>query len=244
MADAIVAVSRDVRQAFLQTYSFPNERIRVILNGIDTERFSPLSGDLESARKQTLGLTGNPLVGTVCRLISYKGIATLLESFLLVLRREPASRLVLAGEGPDRSSFEEQARKLGLGSAVHFLGSRRDVDTIYPLLDVFVLPSYTEGISLTILEAASCQVPIVATNVGGNPEIITHGQTGLLVPPRDANALANAILEQWTTRKAALNMGRAARERVVHDFSLDRMAEEYLTLYRQIYERKTQRRRR
>ncbi|MCK4374973.1 MAG: glycosyltransferase, partial [Candidatus Brocadiae bacterium] len=181
LADAMIAVSEDVRSGFLAHFRFPPDRMRVILNGIDTDRFRPPDAPAEDAvRRQVLGVTGAPLLGTVCRLIGYKGVPTLLEAFRVVHERLPGAVLVLAGDGPERRAYKRQAEGLGIAHSVHFLGNRSDVAAIYPLLDIYVQASHTEGISLTMLEAASCALPIVATNVGGNPEIVVDGKTGRL----------------------------------------------------------------
>ncbi len=239
LADVLVTVSKEMRDGFIAAYNFPPEKTRHILNGIDTDRFCPFEGDRESERRRVLGLSGRPLVGTVCRLVEYKGISTLLQAFAGLRRRFPDAVLVIVGDGADRSKFQQQAVQLGIAPHVHFLGMRNDVAAIYPLLDMFVLPSHTEGISLTLLEAASCALPIVATTVGGNPEIIADGRTGRLVPPHDADALETAIVRLWEDAKEARTMGRLARERTVREFSLDRMADDYLRLYQKTYEAKT-----
>jgi len=238
MADALVAVSPDVRDGLLATYGFPAEWVRLILNGVDTERFRPMEGDREKARQDILGFTGRPLVGTVGRLVLYKGVATLLDAFVTVLQRAPDARLVIVGDGGDRASFEGQAASLGIAARVSFLGNRSDVSAIYPLFDVYVQPSYTEGISLTMLEACACELPVVATSVGGNPDIVVDGQTGRLVPPRDPRALAAGILEQWDNVGAARAMACAARQRMLERFSLDRMVRDYVSLYNEVYDGK------
>jgi len=234
LADAIVAVSADARERLLANYGLPPGRVRHIMNGIDTERFRPAGDDREERRGGLPGFTGAPLIGTVCRLLKPKGIRTLLDAFARVTGELPEARLVIVGDGPDREGFERRARELALTDEVHFTGMRDDVDAIYPLLDVFVLPSYTEGISLTLLEAASCALPIVATRVGGNPEIIDDGRTGRLVPPRDAEALADGLMEQWREPEKARKIGRAARAEIVERFSLKRMTQDYLALYHEL----------
>jgi len=238
-ADVVVPVSEDAADLMRSTYRLPPERVRVILNGIDTDRFAPLAGDLEEARHRVLGFTGHPLVGAVCRIVEAKGLPTLLEAFREVVRAAPEATLVLVGEGDDRERFEREAREAGLGDHVRFLGKRGDVDEIYPLFDIYCLASYSEGISLSILEAGSCGIPIVASDVGGNPEILDHGRSGIIVPVRDAAALAGALLRAWQDYSASAAMGRAVRQRIVEAFSIRRMAADYLALYREIGRRKS-----
>jgi sugar transferase (PEP-CTERM/EpsH1 system associated) len=238
LADALVAVSQDVRDGFLSTYRFPPERMRLILNGTDTDRFRPLDGDREEPRHRLLGITGQPLLGTVCRLVEMKGIRPLLDAVSRIRERLPGVALAIVGDGPARAAFEAHARRLGVNEHVRFLGNRSDMEAVYPLFDIFVLPSYSEGISLTLLEAGSCALPVIATAVGGNPEIITDGVTGRLVPPRNAEALAEAVLAYWQAMDAARSMGRAARQSICERFSLDRMAREYVGLYSELCARK------
>lgn len=231
LCDRIIAVSGDVQRGFVGTYGLPTERVPVILNGIDTDKFRPHNG---SAGVDRLECGGAPMIGTVCRLVEYKGVRTLLNAFAMLRDRFPDARLVIVGDGVDRGAFEQCARKLGIGDSVQFLGAQQNVEDLYPIFDVFALASHTEGISLTVLEAGACALPIVATRVGGNPEIVRHGREGLLVPPRDAEGLADALERQWTNRAAAEAMGRAARERVVREFSLDRMTSDYVELYKEM----------
>jgi glycosyltransferase involved in cell wall biosynthesis len=234
LSHVVVAVSADVQQGFQAFYGFPPGRTRLILNGIDTNRFRPVEGDREEQRRRIVGLSGSPLLGTVCRLVDGKGIRTLLTAFATVAAQAPRAALVIVGDGEDRGSLEQETSRLGLRDRVAFLGNRADVEAIYPLLDIYVQPSYAEGISLTMLEACSCALPVVATTVGGNPEIVSEGQNGYLVPPRDAPALASAILAQWKAPEVARAMGESARRRVVECFSIERMVQNYVELYRDI----------
>ena len=234
LSHVVVAVSADVQQGFQAFYGFPPKRTRLILNGIDTDRFLPVEGDREEKRRRVVGVSGSPMLGTVCRLVSGKGIQTLLTAFATVVAQAPRATLVIVGDGPDRASLEQETSRRSLRDRVVFLGNRGDVDAIYPLLDIYVQPSYAEGISLTMLEACSCALPVVATAVGGNPEIVLQGQTGTLVPARDARALASAILAQWEAPEASRSMGQSARRRVVKCFSLDRMVQDYVGLYHDI----------
>lgn len=238
LSDVVVAVSADAREKFVAGYGFPVEKARVILNGVDTDRFLPADNGREAKRSRVLGVSGRPLLGTVCRIESYKGIPTLLEALTTVVRQEPETRLVVVGDGSQRGDCERRAQQLGLADRVYFLGNRADVDAIYPLLDLYVQPSYSEGISLTLLEACSCELPVVATTIGGNPEIVVDRKTGILVPPRDADALSAAILEQWHAPDSAHAMGRAARARVVEMFSLDSMIGRYVELYQELLSRR------
>jgi glycosyltransferase involved in cell wall biosynthesis len=210
----------------------------VVLNGVDTERFRPSTENVENARQRIFGMTGRPLLCTVGRLVAGKGISVLLEALELIRREAPNAALVIAGDGPRRKDLQRTAEQLGLTHRVRFLGNRDDVERIYPLCDIYVQPSHAEGISLTILEACSCGLPVVATAVGGNPEVIEDGRTGMLVPADDAQSLAEAVLRLWRRPARARRMGRAARRRVRNEFSVERMVEQYMDLYREIGRRK------
>ena len=234
LADMVVTVSRGMRQGFIDAHRYPPAKARYILNGVNTARFRPVQGDYEMERKRVLNITGSPLLGTVGRLVEDKGISTLLDAFATLRHDLPGASLVVVGDGPYRHALETRAHALGISDSVFFLGMRSDLASLYPVLDLFVLPSYTEGISMTILEAASCELPIVATDVGGTPEIVEDGRTGRLAPPRDPRALAEAIRDQWRNIESAHTMGRAARDFVIRRFSLDRMAREYIDLYQEI----------
>src|SRR5205823_12324570 len=136
-----------------------------------------------------------------------KDVATLLHAAALVVRQRPAFRLRIAGDGPCLPALRGLAKQLGLDDQVAFLGEVRDVAGLLATARLFVLPSLTEGISLTLLEAMSCGLPVVATRVGGNPEVIVDGQTGLLVPPGDPPALAAAILQLLGDETRCRNLG-------------------------------------
>ena len=238
MADQLVPVSDDAAEQMTANYGIGSSKAHVILNGVDTDAYHPCAGPREAERLRLLQVDGRPVVGTVCRMIGYKGIDTLLDAFATVRREEHGAVLVLVGDGADRAGFEEHARKLGLGESARFLGSRSDVKDIYPLLDVFVLASYQEGIPLTLLEAMACGVPVVVTAVGGMPQVTDNGAAGVLVPPRDAAALADAILSVHRQPELAARLALAGRQRVVEHFSLDRMTRDYIDFYRALYARK------
>lgn len=243
LSDALAAVSEEVLSGFEAAYGRPLGHGRVVLNGIDTERFRPTTMNVENARHEVLGMTGRPLLGTVGRLVEGKGISVLVEALGLIRREAPGAALVVVGDGPRREALQRTARQLGLADRVCFLGKRDDVERIYPLCDVYVQPSHAEGISLTILEACATGLPVVATDVGGNPEVIDEGRTGVLVPAADPAALGRAVLRLWGDPARARQIGRAARRRVRNDFSVERMVGQYMDLYRDVSRRKAAERR-
>jgi glycosyltransferase involved in cell wall biosynthesis len=229
--DGIVAVCGFVRDCLAANEALPRRRIRIIYNGVDAERFDGTC-DRSRARAAQGVDPADPLVGIAARFAPVKDHATLLRAFARVLRSVPRAKLVLAGDGPLRESLETQARGLGIDSSCRFLGVRRDIPALLPSWDVFCLSSLSEGTSVTLLEAMACGLPVVATRVGGNPEIVEEGKTGLLAPRGDDAKLAEAIVRVLTDPTRARAMGEAGRARARSAFTLERMAEDYRALYR------------
>jgi glycosyltransferase involved in cell wall biosynthesis len=194
-------------------------RIAVIPTAVDTDRFSPRAADPEVRRN--LGVSPDEtLLISIGRLDTLKGHATLIEAFGLVAARRSNVRLALIGEGAEQASLEAQAAATGLDGRVTFLGGRADVVPYLRAADVFVLASNTEGMPGAVLEAMAVGLPVVATAVGGTPEVVVDGQTGVLVPPRDAAAFAAAILHLLEDPEQARAMGARARVRATERFSI------------------------
>jgi glycosyltransferase involved in cell wall biosynthesis len=216
--DHFVCISHDsARLAIRQGISA--RRVRVLHNGIDLDRFACYGPD-----------PAGPAV-LVARLAPEKDVGTLLHAAALIVRERHDFRLHIAGDGVCRPELEALAAQLGLTGYVTFLGAVRDIPTLLARARLFVLSSLTEGISLTLLEAMARGLPVVATDVGGNPEVIAEGETGLLVSPRDPGALANAMLGLWTQVDTCARMGLAGRQRVEKQFDVRRMVADYETLY-------------
>jgi sugar transferase (PEP-CTERM/EpsH1 system associated) len=224
-----VVVSRQIGAWLESSLGVDPDRIEQICNGVDTTRFSP-APDSGSRPREPL------VVGTVGRLQAVKNQALLVEAFgrLLARRPELASRLrlVLGGDGPERSRLEAAIAAAGLGSQVVITGWRDDVPALLREFHVFVLPSLNEGISNTILEAMATGLPVVATDVGGNGELVEDGVTGFLVPSGDADALAGRLAAYADDPELLRAHGLAARRRAESEFSIRRMLERYENLYR------------
>lgn len=230
LADAFTAVSRRTLDFAVRREGFVRRRATVIPNGIDIEQWRN-QPDPASARAELELERDAFVVGTLGRLHEQKGHRYLLEAARAVLSQMPNAVFLMAGYGPLREALEARADELGIGSSVRFLGYRTDVPRILAALDVFALPSLWEGMSNAILEAMAASKPVVATAVDGNVEQVRHVETGLLVPPGDAKALARAILELGQDRATAEQMGRRGRERVGRDFLLERTTRATLDLY-------------
>ena len=167
-----------------------------------------------------------------------RGNEQLLEAAALVRQAIPSATLVVVGDGPLRPALEARAQELGLNGSVRFLGAVPQAARLIPHFDVFVLSSVWEGMSNSLLEAMAAGRPVVATRVGGNPEVVVDGETGLLVPPRDARALADATVRLLRDRELARRFGDAGRRRVESQFTLERMVHRMEDLYDDLLARK------
>ena len=230
LTDSFTAVSGSVREHLVRFEKMPGRRIQVIYNGVHPNDFA---GDLEPRQtRRELGLSPDALVvGTAARLAPVKDQQTLLRAFARVHQRLPQARLLVAGDGPCRDDLERLARQLQLDSSVQFLGRRDDVPALMQVFDVFVLSSLSEGTSVTLLEAMASGKPCVATAVGGNPEVIVDGQTGLLSPARQPVELAVNLVCLLRDGALRQQMGARGRQRVHDRFTYPLMVHDLLTVY-------------
>jgi len=228
--DMHVVVSEHLQRWLLERVRVRPEKVRVVPNGVDPIRFQPLR-QRDLVREQH-GYGRTDLVfGAVGRLTPVKDHRTLLEAFDAVAKRRPHSRLILIGDGAERPRLEEQVRQRGLADRVRLVGYRDDVPQWLGLMDVFVQPSLMEGMSNAVLEAMAAALPVVATAVGGTPEIVEHGVTGLLVPPATPHALGDAMMSYGADDHARVMHGAAGRERAERDFPLAKMIAGYVGVY-------------
>ncbi len=232
-ASAVVVVSGRLEEA-MRELGFSDRRLVQIYNGIDIARFAqPPSGRLH----REIGRNGDTkLVGMVANVRAAKGYEYFLEAASEVARRVPEAVFLVIGEAKDGGleDLRARARRLSLEDRFLFLGFRRDVPEILSELDLFVLSSIQEGFSLATVEAMAAGKPVVATRSGGPEEIVEHPRTGLLVPARDADALAKGICDLLADPERAGAMGRAAREKAALDFSVETMIGRYESLYERV----------
>jgi glycosyltransferase involved in cell wall biosynthesis len=215
------------------------EKVVTIPNGVDTDFFRPVPG-LGEQKRLELGIPpGALVVGVVANFLPVKGQADFLRAAARLGRDDVRS--VLVGEGGERAALEALVGELGLRERVLFTGARSDRRELYSLFDVVVSPSHSEGMSNVLLEAMAMARPIVATSVGGSPELIQHGETGLLVPPRDPEALAVAMNRLLDGGAVAGGMAERARVVVAERFGLERMVERYMELYDDLLDRRSAR---
>jgi len=230
---AIVAVSASVRDAFVDQTGVPAERVRVIANGVDCDR--PAVVAQRPALLRELGLAGPVRLALVVgRLAEQKGHRVLIEAAAKPGAERGDLHFVLVGEGPLDDALRERVRAAGLATRFHFLGVRSDVPALLAACDLFVQPSLWEGLSVALLEAMAAARPIVATEVSGAVQAMVPDETGLLVPPGDAAALAAAIGRTLADPDAAERRGRLARERVRERFSVQAQVRAHSALYDEV----------
>jgi glycosyltransferase involved in cell wall biosynthesis len=227
---SIVAVSHELRE-YMATARFPESRVQVIHNGVDASS-APSVAQRARARR-ALGLDGAFVAVTAGRLDPVKDFGTLFDAFARVRRSLPNARLLVIGDGPERERLTARAERDDLRGGVHMVGYRSDVRDLLLAADLFVNSSISEGISITILEAMAAGLPVVATDVGGNPEVVCGGLTGMLVPRRHPERLADAIFALAVNDARRLALGTAGRQRVEAVFTINRMVDQYAQLYRQ-----------
>ncbi len=233
-----LAMSHDIAVWLERDVGVPAASIQQIYNGVDTFRChpdGPVPADLPWAGQ------AKTVIGTVGRLDPVKNQGALLQSVRQILDQRPELRqelrLIIAGDGPERAALEGMIRNFGLTDEVWVPGAREDVPALMRAMDVFVLPSVNEGISNTILEAMATGRPVVAARVGGNPELVENGTTGTLYSGHGSEALAEAIFPYLVDPNLRTVHGRAARERVLLQFSLPAMVDSYVAFYDELLNR-------
>jgi glycosyltransferase involved in cell wall biosynthesis len=236
---AAIAVSEATRQNWLRRTRLRPSRVTTIHNGVDAAARTPRRRDRAGARER-LGLPGYRLViGGIGRLDPAKGFHDLIDAVSLLAPGNSRVALALAGQGPLRSDLEAHATQLGVRDRVHFLGFQRNVADVYDAIDIFALPSVCEALPYALLEAMTSELPVVATTVGGVPEVVADGETGFLVPARSPEALARALRPLLDEPELRRRLGRAGRDRVSAHFDQRDMVARTLRVYRQMLGRLT-----
>lgn len=227
----LVAISGATRDALVEYEYLPADRINVIYNGIKGLEANPVR---QQALKAELGVKkSDRVIGTVARLDAVKNQPLMLKATRQLVDAGQPIKLLLVGDGPERQALEAQCLSLGLAEHVIFTGFQTEPGDYLSLMDVFLLPSFTEGTSMTLLEAMSLGIPTVATKVGGTPEIVVQGETGLLVPSDDLTAFRQAIEQLLNDDALFAQMSTAAKHRFETTFTAQAMAQQYEKLYHQ-----------
>ena len=228
-----VAVSQDIAARLVRHEGIPAARIEVVYNGVAPAL--PCDAAERARVRASLGLHEDEfVVGTVGRLDPIKNLPMLLDAVAEAARELPALRAVLVGEGPQRPQLETRLRKAGLRPRVVMTGHRDDARALVPCFDLFALASFSEGSSVALLEAMSAGVPAAVTAVGGNPELVAHGESGWVVPSDDRAAMTRAILEAAADGAGRARRGEAARRRFESRFTVSSMLDAYGAIYRDL----------
>lgn len=227
--DAIIAVSEGVKNVLVDGGINPGI-IRVVPDGID---FTPYKKAVSSdyLRREISCSPDDFLVGIVAHLADHKGHKYLIQATKLLKEVAPKIKVIIVGEGPLKMELNRQVKEINVEDMVFFLGFRKDVPQILASLDLFVLSSHLEGMGSILMDAMACRLPVVATKVGGIPEVVIQGETGLLVPPRRPSALAKSILKLYNDRTLASRLGERGYEVVHQKFSAESMADKIINVY-------------
>jgi L-malate glycosyltransferase len=229
--DCFICASEAVRKMLIAD-GVPAARAVTVHEGIDL-------GHVDAAPPADLHADlwlphNSPIVGNVAALVPHKGQRHLIEAAAMVIQKVPDARFVIAGEGELRLALERQIKEHHLEKHVFLAGFRPDILSVHKAFDIFVMSSVTEGLGTSLLDAMACGKPIVATTAGGMPEVVADGRTGMLVPPRDHGALADAIVRLLTDQTLRADMGAAGLARVRTKFSAERMVQDTLDVYRRV----------
>jgi sugar transferase (PEP-CTERM/EpsH1 system associated) len=236
-----IAVSRDLEAWLADTVGVASDRISQVYSGVDSVRFHPRSGQRTMDGPNGFFTDDAIVIGSVGRMAAVKDFPNLVRAFRMMIDKEPAARsrlrLLIVGDGVDRQACMELIRQAGLQDQAWFPGERSDIAELMRTMDVFALPSLGEGISNTILEAMCTGLPVVATRVGGNAELVRDGVTGQLVPPAEPQLLADALLEYYRNGWMVIRHGNLARRQIESTFTMDAMTKGYLAVYDKVLER-------
>lgn len=229
-ADQVVTVSERIARQLERAGVKPG-RIQVVANGVRVEQFH--GKEVSPSYKQSLGIKPEAMVvGSIGSLTQEKGHGDLITAVAAISKKFPEMILLLVGDGKEREKLEKMVHRLGMTDKTIFAGTRKDIPAILSILDLFVLPSLMEGLPMALLEAQAAQVPVVATSVGAIPRVIEDNVTGVLVPPRNAEAISQAMIRLLSEKESSREMARRGLERVRRCFSAEKMASKYLSLYR------------
>jgi glycosyltransferase involved in cell wall biosynthesis len=232
--DAGIAISDAIRDFSIRVEGAPAGRIHTIHYGLDPATL-PAPPAARREMRASLGLPEETvLLGSICRLIEQKGLIYALRGFASIVEEFPLAHYVIAGDGPLRHDLERAAAALGIAGRVHFLGWQDNASSVFASLDVFLAPSLWEGFGLVLLEAMAHHLPIISTRVSAIPEIVLDGQTGWLVPPRNADALAAAMRAALSDDAERQRRGQSGRLRLETSFTVETMVERTLALYQRV----------
>ncbi len=233
ITDRLVALTEQERSDYVKYKVAPDKKLAIIHSGVDLQRFQAKTGKDAGSKERSDFSSDRVVIGFVGWLLPIKGVQVLLKALEIVCDNCPQAHLVLVGKGELEAKMKTEVGRLGLSENVEFMGWRKDIDKILPLFDIFVLPSLNEGMGRVLVEAMAAARPIVASDTGGIPDLVQHGENGLLVPPGDHNALARALLQLIRQPDEARRMGRRGRH-LSTAFSVEKMVKRIEGLYAEL----------
>lgn len=236
-ANVVVALTDVMRDEALQI-GIPPERVKILNNGIDARAYD-FDETARLAAKQQLGLQENTVALFVGRLDPIKSLPTVIEAMRSARQRSPQLRFVIVGDGPERAALEAQARSFGVQDVIQFAGSQKNVNLYLKAADLFILPSFTEGISNALLEAMASSVACLATPVGGNKEVLDQGKYGVMVPVANVDAWADTLVEYGNSETKRKAIGQKGRERILSTYDFRVVGAQYAQMYNDLLNEKT-----
>lgn len=233
-----LSVSRALINEISQRFKVSVGRFKAILNGVNISKFQPDEQSRQKVRQELSIADEQFVVGSVGRLVEVKNYPSFIRAFALVVKKYPQAKLLIAGDGPMRPELEALIAEHNLAEQVNLLGRREDVPAVMNALDVFVLPSFREGLSNTILEAMASGLPAVVTKVGGSPEIVIDGETGYLFEVSNIEQLAGYLCQLLEDKNLLAKISKQARQHVADNYSLQGMVENYQQTYLDLMRRR------
>lgn len=223
--EAVIAISKPVYSHLLKDFHVPSQKVYLISNGIDCDRFMPVTEEIRQQKRRQWNISSSlRVIGIIARLSDVKGVDVLLKTMPFVIEQHPDTLLMVVGEGPEKERLLTLAQSLNLNDRVRFESIVNQTADLLPVFDIFVMPSRQEGLGLAVMEAQASALPVVASYVGGLVDLIEDGRTGYLVSPENPKALAQKIIEVLKDMVKAKQIGLAAREVICHKFSSEQMA--------------------
>ncbi len=234
-ADSFIAISQEIADG-LKNEEVSTEKIRKITNFVDTVEFQPVNREKRNIIKKALSINENIVINFTGRIVKRKGVDILINAFVKNKELLLPSIIIIVGTGPDGDKIRNMVSKLGIKNNVRFLGHNTENEVIryYHASDIFVLPSYAEGMPNSLLEAMACGLPVIASKIGGVVDIIEDGKSGILVEPGDVLGLASAMVRLLKDAELRQRLGAEARKRIVEGFSINRIADKYIKLYEEL----------
>ncbi len=232
VVDRKVMVSEELRAFYIEKLRVKEKGLVTIYNGVDRPEFA--NNVICDKVKEELQLQGKFIVGTAVRLMPQKGLGYLVDAFKSLVEKEENIFLLIIGDGRSRNELEERVQALGLQNNVCFLGYRDDAVQLLPLFDIYILPSLWEGLPLGLLEAMFSRKAVIATEVGGIPEVVTSGENGILIPPADSEAIVQAVLRLYNNDEEREKIGANALQSVEKSYSTATMVNRYQELYQEL----------